>query len=194
MGRRLSFDPDAALDRAVVVFWRHGYDGASLSELTAAMGLQRPSLYSVFGNKQQLFERAVERYRRGLAGYLDRALAEPTARRAAHAVLEGAADLHTAPDGPPGCLTVSGALACGAESAEAQKILTAVRLADEARIRVRMQRARDEGDLPPDSVPAMLASHLRTVTYGMAVQAASGATREQLQASITLTMAAWPSD
>jgi AcrR family transcriptional regulator len=193
MGRRLTFDPDLALERAMVVFWRSGYEGASISELTAAMGLQRPSLYSVFGSKQELFERAVARYREGPAGYADRALTEPTARRVAQCVLEGAADLHTDPDSPLGCLTVSGALACGAGSVAAQESLRDARLADEARLRERLERAQEEGDLPPDVDPELLARHLRTVVYGMAVQAASGASRAQLQAEIDWTMTAWPS-
>jgi len=96
----------------MVVFWRQGYDGASLTDLTAAMGIERTSLYAAFGNKEALFEQALDRYLAGPSGYVEAALAEPTARRAAQQLLRGAADLHTGPETPPGCMVVQGALAC----------------------------------------------------------------------------------
>ena len=80
-GRTRQFEVDEALDRALEVFWARGYEGATLPELTQAMGINRPSLYAAFGNKQSLFRKAMERYEQGPAAYVRRALEEPTARR-----------------------------------------------------------------------------------------------------------------
>src|SRR2546423_6942052 len=113
IGRPRGFDPDKALDRALQVFWRKGYEGASLSDLTGAMGINRPSLYAAFGNKEALFRRALDRYAAGPAAYAREALNEPTARAVAERLLGGAVDLLSDPRNPRGCLVVQGALACG---------------------------------------------------------------------------------
>lgn len=178
----------------MVVFWRQGYDGASLSDLTAAMGIERTSLYAAFGNKEALFERALDRYLEGPSGYVEAALAEPRARQVALRLLRGAADLHTAPETPSGCMVVQGALACRQGSAAIRETLATARLAGEESIRERLERAVAEGDLPVDTDARALATYLRTVTYGMAVRATSGATRAELEQVIELTMRAWPSD
>src|SRR3954464_3623147 len=102
-GRVRQFDADEALDRALEVFWRNGYEGASLPELTAAMGINRPSLYAAFGNKEELFRKAVARYAEGPAAYAGQALNEPTARGVAERLLEGAANMLTDPRTPRGC-------------------------------------------------------------------------------------------
>jgi len=113
MGRPRSFDIDRALDRALVVFWRKGYEGASLSDLTKAVGVNRPSLYAAFGDKEALFRKALDRYLKGPAAYTQEALREPTARAVVERLLLGAADLNAARRNPGGCLMVQGALACG---------------------------------------------------------------------------------
>src|SRR5882672_4327357 len=113
LGRPRSFDMDRALDRALQVFWRKGYEGASLSDLTKAMGINRPSLYAAFGDKQALFRKAVDRYAKGPAAYICQALQEPTARAVAERLLHGSVDLLTNPANPRGCLMVQSALACG---------------------------------------------------------------------------------
>src|SRR5580658_10188873 len=112
-GRPRSFDTDAALDHALQVFWRKGYEGATLSDLTKAVGVNRPSLYAAFGDKKALFRKALDRYLNGPASYTQAALKEPTARAVAERLLRGAADLNTSPRNPGGCLIVQGALACG---------------------------------------------------------------------------------
>src|SRR6202167_5712662 len=113
MGRPRSFDIDGALDRALQLFWRKGYEGTSLSDLTKAVGVNRPSLYAAFGDKKALFRKALDRYLTGPAAYTQEALKEPTARAVVERLLQGAADLNAAPRNPGGCLMVQGALVCG---------------------------------------------------------------------------------
>src|ERR1051325_5677143 len=112
-GRPRNFDTEKALDQALNVFWRKGYEGTSLPDLTKAMGINRPSLYAAFGNKQSLFKKVLHRYTTGPASYIHAALAEPTARLVAEKLLEGAVENLTNPSHPRGCLAVQAALACG---------------------------------------------------------------------------------
>jgi AcrR family transcriptional regulator len=192
MGRARAFDADEALDRAMTVFWTKGYEGASLSDLTEAMGINRPSLYATYGNKEALFRKALERYGEGPSSYERRALAQPTAREVAEGLLRGAADVQTDSDTPAGCLAVLGTTYCADDSSPIGKILIASRLAGQAAIRDRFERARAEGDLPPNADPRALTHYIGTVVCGMAVQAASGATRKDLERVIELAMRAWP--
>src|SRR5918998_1443242 len=166
MGRPRSFDKDKALDQAMEVFWRKGYEGASLSDLTKAMGINPPSLYAAFG--------------------------KATARKVAECLLRGMADFHTDPDNPPGCLFTQGGLACGEGSEAIPRELASRRSQMEDSVRERFERAKQEGDLPRDADPAALARYLSTVMQGMGVQAAAGATREQLQQTVDFALAAFP--
>src|ERR1700687_480877 len=109
-GRPRSFDLGKALDAGMLVFWRKGYEGASLSDLTRAMGINRPSLYAAFGDKEALFRKALDRYDEGPAAYVREALKQPTVRAVTEQLLRGAAKLSTDPHHPPGCLMVQGAL------------------------------------------------------------------------------------
>ena len=180
-GRPRSFDPDKALDRALQVFWCKGYEGASLSDLTRAMRINRPSMYAAFGDKERLFLKALDRYEQGPGAFVNAALSEPTARRVAERLLRGAAEALGNPDNPRGCLAVQGALACGDEAKSVQRDLVSRRDKREALIRHRFQRAKAAGDLPRVSNPAHLAGFVVTVMEGMAVQAVSGANRRQLR-------------
>lgn len=190
-GRPRQFDADQALDRAMELFWRQGYDGTSLTDLTEALGITRPSLYAAFGSKQALFLKALDRYETR-AEYRAAALEAPTAEAYARALLEGAADLHGDQRNPPGCLGVHGALACAPDSEPIRDELIRHRQLAEATIRDRLTRAQREGDLPPESKPADLARYLSLLLYGMAVQAAGGATGAELRATVEIAMAAWP--
>jgi len=193
MGRPRGFDADQALERALEVFWRKGYEGATLPHLTEAMGITRTSMYAAFGNKQDLFRKALERYTLGPAGYGVRALQEPTARAVAEQVLHGAVQCTTRPRGPKGCLTVQGALAAGEGGQAAHDALVAYRRDGQEALRARFARARDEGDLPADSDPSLLARYIATVVYGIAVQAATGVSGEELRSIIDLALQSWPS-
>lgn len=192
IGRPRSFDVDAALDRALRVFWRKGYAGTSVSDLTRAVGVNRPSLYAAFGDKKALFRKALDRYVAGPAGYLEEALKEPTALAVIERLLQGAVDLNTAPGNPGGCLMVQGALACGEEEDSIRKELIASRAAGEAALRRRFQRAKSEGDLPADIDPADLARYVATIIFGMAVQAAGGASRDKLQHVVEMMLRTLP--
>ena len=192
MGRPRSFDIDRALDRALAVFWRKGYEGASLSDLTKAVGVNRPSLYAAFGDKEALFRKVLDRYLKGPAAYTQEALREPTARAVVERLLQGAADLNAAPRNPGGCLMVQGALASGDASDSIRQELVACRAAGEAALRRRFQRAKSERDLPADTDPADLARYLATIIYGMAVQAAGGASRGELQHVVEMTLRTLP--
>jgi AcrR family transcriptional regulator len=183
---------DLALDRALEVFWKRGYDGASLPDLTRAMGINRPSLYAAFGNKQELFRRAMERYARGPGAYVRESLAEPTARRVVERLLLGAIDMLTDPRHPRGCLAVHGALAGGKECEPVRNELISRRAAGEAALRRRFERAAADGDLPRDANPADLARFVTTVVHGMSVQAVGGATRAQLRRVVEMAMLVWP--
>jgi len=192
-GRPRAFDEEKALDAAMRVFWREGYEAASLSALTDAMGINRPSLYAVFGGKKELFLRTLDRYESGPAGFVTQALREPSARTAVERLLQGAADLATNPETPKGCLLVQGALGCGDGCDGVRKELNRRRDAAEKALRVRLQRARKEGDLPDSVDVNNLTRYVMTLMRGLAVQAAGGTRRRELRGVIETAMRAWPS-
>jgi len=192
-GRPREFDIDEALGKAMFVFWQRGFEGTSVSDLTEAMGISRPSLYAAFGNKETLFRLALDRYAEKGPGAVQRAaLQEPTARRVVEMLLRGAAEGLTDPCHPAGCLAVQGALSCGEASEAIKSELTARRCAGEAELRRRLERARSEGDLPPDSDPSALARYVATVLQGMSVQAAGGASKQELLDVAELALRSWP--
>jgi AcrR family transcriptional regulator len=191
-GRPRAFDVDKALDAALMLFWRHGYEGTSLAALTGAMGVNVPSLYAAFGNKAALFRRALDRYTKGPASYLPTALKEPTARLAVEKLFRGAIDMVMHPRHPDGCLFVQGALASGPAAQFIGKELSLRRAAAEAAVRRRFQRAVEEGDLPAGTDAARLARYVITVIWGLSVQAAGGVTRAQLKEVADVAMRAWP--
>ena len=192
LGRPRAFDADRALDRALAIFWRNGYEGASLPALTKAMGINRPSLYAAFGNKEALFRKAVERYDRGPARYTYQALNQPTAREVVEALLKGIVELLTRPKNPGGCLMVQGALACGKNANHVRQDLASRRAAGVAAMRRRFQRAIEDGDLPATADAQGLARFVATVMHGLAVQAASGASRKELLRVKEMFLRMWP--
>jgi AcrR family transcriptional regulator len=191
-GRPREFDVDVALDQALMVFWHRGYEGATLPDLTEAMGINRPSLYAAFGSKEELFRKALDRYAQGPAAFLARALQEPTARSVAERLLEGAIGMVTDKRNPKGCLMVQGALACGETAESVRRELVARRVAGEAAIRDRFERALAERDLPAGANPTDLACYVVTVMRGIAVQAAGGASGDELRRVANMALRAWP--
>jgi AcrR family transcriptional regulator len=181
MGRPREFDAETALDQAMEVFWRHGYEGATIAQLTEAMGINPPSLYACFGNKEGLLKAALDRYTKLRTVWMDEVVAAPTARDVAERMLMGIADKQTDPANPPGCLLVQGGIACGTGSESVPFELAARRAQNEDQLRDRFVRAKAEGDLKPTSDPAALARYVSAVSVGMGVMASSGSDREALQ-------------
>ncbi|MFD4640251.1 TetR/AcrR family transcriptional regulator [Lentzea sp. NPDC058436] len=192
VGRPREFDADEALQKAMVVFWQQGYDGASLTDLTERMGISRKSMYAAFGNKEQLFRKALERYTEMQAAYVFEALRAATAIEVATTFLNGSVVANTRPGCPAGCLGVQGALAVGATGVVARDTLVAWRAMGQGLLRDRFQRAVDEGDLPAAADPDLIARYLMTISNGLSVQAAGGATREELQQVAGTALRNWP--
>lgn len=190
MGRPRSFDCNVALDRAMEVFWAKGYDGASMAELTKAMGINSPSLYGVFGSKEGLFKAVLDRYSEQRERFLHDALAEPTARQSAAALLSSAAQLYADENTLRGCLLVQGGLTCGCETIPEE--LAKRRDGVELSLRERFARAITDGDLTKDADPAALARYIISVLTGMGIQATGGASRADLDEVVTLAMRAFP--
>lgn len=192
MGRQRKFDLEEALDAALCVFWRKGYEGTSYTDLTEAVGVERPALYSAFGNKESLFRRALSRYYERYMNFIPNALALPTSREVAAHILQGAVDLHTRYPDHAGCLAINGAIAGSDASEPVRQILIEARAAGETQLRERFERAKAEGDLPERADPGALATFLMAVLHGMAVQAKAGFPRERLEAVAAQALSTWP--
>jgi TetR/AcrR family transcriptional regulator, copper-responsive repressor len=192
-GRPLSFDRDAALETAMHVFWERGYEAASIADLTSAMGITPPSLYTAFGDKEQLFLEAIERYALGYGSAGARALnEEPTARGAIERWLLEAADELTQPCHPKGCMVVMAATNCSAAAERVQDALLLRRTEAIANVGRRIQGGIDSGELPPDTDAKDLANFYATIYQGMSMQAKDGATHESLVATVRRAMRSWP--
>ena len=192
-GRPREFCTDAALATALRLFWSKGYEGTSLSDLTDAMGVTRPSLYAAFGNKEQLFRQALDLYEREKMAYIGQALEQPTARAVAKWLLEGALATATGEREPRGCLGVIASTACGSEAeCIREEVVKRSKIVQEAMIE-RMQRAIDEGDFNAPANPEAITKYLIAVVQGMSVQAGAGASRTELESVVDTTLAMWPS-
>ncbi|MEU4160852.1 TetR/AcrR family transcriptional regulator [Actinoplanes sp. NPDC026670] len=181
-GGRRAFDEQAALDVAVEMFWRKGYEGTSIAELTEAMNIRPPSLYAAFGNKKQLFEKVLDRYTEMRCGLPGEALAQPTAREVTVRFLTGLVEAYTAPGRPRGCLMVQAGLA----SREIAELLEVRREQVRRAVRHRFEEAVAAGDLPAHTDCAILARYVLVTAEGLAVHAATGAPREELLATAGL--------
>lgn len=191
-GRPRNFDKDEALDAALRLFWRHGYEGTSIAALAEALGVTVPSLYLAFGNKESLFMQAVERYGQYNGKMYETAFRQASAREVARSILEGEVRLVLGNGTPDGCLMVHGALATGPGSEPVRLAMAELRRVAESEVADRFRRARDEGDLPPGQDPEALAGYVMTVASGIAVQARSGASRAELERVVEIAMGAWP--
>ena len=198
VGRPAKFDRDEALLKATEVFWRHGYDGASIAMLTAAMGINPPSLYAAFGNKEGLYRAALASYgaREGACPVMALETDRP-ARAAMADFMIGSARRFAAPGRPHGCFAVLSATVCSTEGQTARQAAAEMRTASERAFRTRLARARDEGELPPEADPAMLAAFFATFLQGLALRSADGAPGDELAGDelaglAELAMSVWP--
>lgn len=191
-GRPREFDLDDALTAALRVFWRNGYESASMADLTAEMGITKPSLYAAFGNKEALFHKALDLYEREKLAYTVAALEAPTARGVAERFLQGALQIHLNTGEPKGCMGVISTVTCGAEAQSIKADLTARRASSEAALIARFERAQAEGELPDGLTPAALTRFLYALMQGMSVQSSSGATCAELRQLVETTLLVWP--
>lgn len=188
----MSFDREVALEQAMLTFWRYGYETTSINDLTAAMGITAPSIYTAFGDKKQLFLEAMHLYA-GSSKDLRRLLeGAETARDAAHAMLIGAAESFTGKNTPPGCLLASATASGSAASADVQAAVTAVRRGILNQLRMRILRDIQAGVLPGDTDASALAAFVIALIQGVSVLARDGMKRNALKAMIDVSMTGWP--
>lgn len=191
-GRPRKFDKDDALETAMKLFWQHGYEGVSIAKLAEAMGINVPSLYSAFGNKEKLFMAAFDKY--SLLGghiYID-SLKQKTAREVAYSILKGEVELVTNPEHPDGCMVILGALVTSSDSDHIKKRMDEMRQTPPKWMAERFAQAIKEGDLSPEVDPKSLACYIMTLNSGLAVQAKSGVGKKELMKVVDIAMRNWP--
>lgn len=191
-GRPREFDLEQALAAALRVFWRHGYEAASMTELTAEMGITKPSLYSAFGNKEALFHKALDLYEREKLAYMSSALDAPTARGVAERLLRGALENQMSTCDPKGCLGVISSVACGAEAEPIKAEVVKRRASSEAALIRRFEAAKAAGELPDGLEASALTRYLFAILQGMAIQGGSGATCTELNQLVETSLSVWP--
>jgi len=191
-GRPREFDRDSALKAAMLIFWKQGYEATSLEHLTEAMGISKPTLYAAFGNKESLFQEAVDTYLSLRAQEYTAAIKLPTVREVAEAWLRLTGGVRKEKDVPAGCLIVQGALAGSSASQSVQDRLAEIRNEGTAQLERRFQRAKREGDLPGSWEPTLLAQYVSSVASGLAVQSRSGVSAAILNRVIDQVLANWP--
>jgi AcrR family transcriptional regulator len=191
-GRPRVFDMDEALDKALEIFWKRGFEGASIAELTETLGINKPSLYAAFGNKEELFKKALSRYVAGPVAFIQEAINQPTAYEVAQNFLIKAVEFFTNTKHPKGCLIVQAALSDSAESLMVKDLLAKYRYSYEHLLAKRFEKAKKEGDLPTDTNAETLAKFLSTLHQGMSVQVTSGASKEELMQIVKLALKSWP--
>lgn len=191
-GRPREFCIDEALGQALHVFWAKGYDGASMTDLTEAMGITKPSLYAAFGNKEALFHKALDLYESEKLEYTRTALQQPTARKVAEYYLRSGVDVHAAEGEPHGCMGVISSLACSPEAESIKADVIRRRASSQRALVERFEQAKRDGDLPAHIDAEGLTSFLYAILQGITVQAGAGATRAELERLVDTSLALWP--
>lgn len=191
-GRPLAFNQEKALETAMQVFWAHGYEGTSMAELTDALGINKPSIYAAFGNKEELFRKALAHYVAGPAAFVAEVKNALTAREVVENFLRQTVEFFSNQSTPNGCLLVQAALTCSAGSSVIKQELITYRKHFEAAFAARFESAKLQGDLPKDADANALAKYLATIHQGLSVQATSGATKQELMAVVEIALKNWP--
>jgi AcrR family transcriptional regulator len=187
-GRPISFDKDAALEAAMLVFWERGYEGTSMTDLTQAMGLNPSSIYAAFGGKHALFSAAVKRYMEIRAQYATKALEEPTLRRVTRALFDNTVAFLTTPGHPPTCMTLAGAVGCSVDAKPARDLMTEIRKQNQVTLRKRLLKARKSGELPKGIHLDDYTRYLSSIIAGLSIQAANGSTKEELKRTAKMAL------
>ncbi|HVM32605.1 MAG TPA: TetR/AcrR family transcriptional regulator [bacterium] len=180
------------MDAAMKVFADKGYEGASLFDLTRAMGINRTSLYATFGNKEALFRKALDQYTAQMHAFLDGCMKMPTALEGMRSILAHGVEMFTDPEGPGACLMVRGPLTGSESNKDIQDYFTKKRAQVEQILKERFQKAKDEGELPPQADPTDMARFYYVVMQGIGLQAYHGGTREQLMGVAQVALNQWP--
>jgi AcrR family transcriptional regulator len=179
-GRPISFDKDAALEAAMLIFWERGFEGTSMADLTQAMGLNPSSIYAAFGDKHALFQLAVKRYMGLRAQYSVKALEEPTFERFIRALFDNTVAFLTTPGHPPTCMTLAGAVGCSLDAKPARDLMTEIRKQNQVALKERLLKARKSGELPKEINVEDYTRYLSTIVAGLSIQAANGSTKAEL--------------
>ena len=187
-GRPISFDKDAALEAAMLLFWERGYEGTSMADLNQAMGLNPSSIYAAFGDKHALFSLAVQRYMETQAQYAKKALEEPTLETVVRALFDNTIEFLTTPGHPPTCMTLAGAVGCSVDATPARDIMTEIRKQNEAAIRKRFLQARRSGELSKDINVEDYTRYLSTILAGLSIQAVNGSTKAELMRTAQMAL------
>jgi AcrR family transcriptional regulator len=191
-GRPRLFDKDEALVAATRIFWKHGYAGASISTLLAAMGMNRASMYATFGNKEALFRCVIERYGDEKAAYMMKALEQPTARAVAQHLLQGTMDLQTDRDRPQGTMGVVHSFGVGPGDDSVRRFIAERGAYWREKLIERIEQAQSDGDFPADVDARSLALTLKAATDGLLAASYAGAGEEELEGIVSLFMSLWP--
>jgi AcrR family transcriptional regulator len=187
-GRPISFDKEAALEAAMLLFWERGFEGTSMADLTQAMGLNPSSIYAAFGDKHALFQLAVKRYLGSRAHYAVKALEEPTLERVIRALFDNTVAFLTTPGHPPTCMTLAGAMGCSVDAAPARDLMTEIRKQNEAAIKKRLLAARKSGELAKEINVDDFTRYLSLMLAGLSIQSASGATKAELKRAAQMAL------
>lgn len=192
-GRPKAFDPDSALDRAMMLFWDRGYEGTSVDDLSEAMGISPSSIYATFGDKERLYQAAIDRYREGpgalTAAILDKA---PTAYAAVEEILMTSAAELTRKDRPAGCMLANAVTHCAPAAEPLQHAIAERRGLSLGLFKQRFDRALGDGELPAGTDTCALARFFGTMLQGMTIQARDGVSADDLRAVAVTALKAWP--
>jgi AcrR family transcriptional regulator len=187
-GRPISFDKDAALETAMLLFWEQGFEGTSMADLTQAMGLNPSSIYAAFGDKHALFSLAVKRYMDTRAQYATKALEEATLEKVIRALFDNTVAFLTTPGHPLSCMTLAGAMSCSVDAVPAKDLMTEIRKRNEVAIRERLLQARRSGELSKDINVDDYTRYLSSILAGLFIQAANGSMKAELKRTAQMAL------